>query len=168
MARALLQAGRHEEAQSLLDKAVATAFTELPDDLLWAYGLSTYAEVAIQLDHRGAAALLYEQLEPFDGYLTFVGTACEGPIAHYLGGLATVLGRFEEAERHLATAAELADVAGSPFYRARTLIEQGRLAARREDRAKAQLRLTEGRDLAERWGFAGEERRAERLLGELP
>ena len=130
LARALLQAGRHDEARSLLDKAAAVAFADLPDDLLWGYGMSTYAEVAMQLDHVEAAGLLFGQLAPFDRYLTFVGTACEGPIAHYLGGLATVLGRFDEADRHLVTAT-LAERAGSPFYAARALIERGRLAAPR-------------------------------------
>ena len=97
LARALLQGRRYDEARSLLDKAAAVAFADLPDDLLWAYGMSAYAEVAVQLDHVEAAALLYDQLAPYHRYLTFVGTACEGPIAHYLGGLATVLGRFDQA-----------------------------------------------------------------------
>ncbi len=167
LARALLQAGRHDEARSLLDRATEVAFADLPEDLLWAYGMSTYAEVAIQLDQVEAAALLYEQLVPFDRYLTFVGTVCEGPIAHYLGGLATVLGRFEEAGRHLATAAALADAAGSPFYEARTRIEQGRLAARHGDLGEAERRLAEGRGLAARWGFAGEECRASQALAGL-
>jgi tetratricopeptide (TPR) repeat protein len=167
LARALCQAGRHDEARSLLDRATGSAFADLPEDLLWSYGMSTYAEVAIQLDHAEGAALLYERLAPFDQHLTFVGTACEGPIAHYLGGLATVLGRFDAADRHLATAAALADRAGSPFYTARTLIEQGRLAVRRGRATAAGRLLADGRDLAGRWGFAGEERRATRALADL-
>jgi tetratricopeptide (TPR) repeat protein len=167
LARALLQAGRHDEARALLDKATAGGFGDLPEDLLWSYGMSVYAEVAIQLEHRDAAALLYEQLAPFDRYLTFVGTVCEGPIAHYLGGLAMVLGRFDQAERHLALALELAQVAGSPFYRARALVEQGRLAVRRGDPGEGRRRLTEAHELAREWGFAGEVERAASALAEL-
>ena len=114
----------------------------------------------VEVDDVDAAAILYGQLAPYDRFLTYVGTACEGPIAHYLGGLATVLGRFDDADRHLATATELAQRAGSPFYAARTLIERGRLAARRGARSDAGDLLTEGRDLARQWGFVGEEQRA--------
>ncbi len=164
LARALCQAGRQGEAVHLLDRATRSAFADLPEDLLWAYGLSTFAEAAMQLDHTESAALLYARLRPFEGQLTFVGTICEGPIAHYLGGLATVLGRFDQADDHLATAAKLAARAGSPFYEARTLIEQGRLALRRGDGDRSRRLLTEGRDMAGRWGFAGEERRAAQAL----
>jgi tetratricopeptide (TPR) repeat protein len=167
LARALLQAGRHDEARSLLDKAAGMAFADLPEDLLWSYGLSTYAEVAIQLDHRDGAAVLYDHLCPFAEYLTFVGTVCEGPIAHYLGGLCTVLGRFDAAERHLALASTLATRAGSPFYEARTMIEQGRLAGRRSDDETAGRLLTVGCELAGQWGFAGEKRRARTELAQL-
>jgi tetratricopeptide (TPR) repeat protein len=160
LSRALCQAGRQDEARTMLARAADSAFAELPEDLLWSYGLSTFAEVAIQLDHAESAALLYDRLGPFDQHLTFVGTACEGPIAHYLGGLCTVLGQFDEADRHLDTAALLATRIGSPFYEARTLIEQGRLAGRRGDADVAGRLLVEGRDLAGAWGFAGEERRA--------
>ena len=167
LARALLQAGRHDEARSLLDKATDAAFADPPEDLLWSYGLSTYAEVAIQLDHHDSAAVLYDHLCPFDEHLTFVGTACEGPIAHYLGGLCTVLGRFDAAEHHLEVASALATRAGSPFYETRTMIEQGRLAGRRGDGEAARRLLSGGCDLAGRWGFAGEERRARHELAQL-
>ncbi len=167
LARALCQAGRHEEARALLDEATDRGFNQLPEDLLWAYGMAAFAEVAIQLDHAGAAEVLYRRLAPFADAFVFVGTACEGPIAHYLGGLAGVLGHYDEADRHLGDAALLADRSGSPFFAVRTAIERGRLAERRGDRALARRLLADAKQSAEHGGFAGECRRAEEALAQL-
>ena len=160
LCRALAQAGRSAEATALLDEANGQLFEALPKDLLWSYGMVTYAEAAIHLDHSAAAATLYDLLVPFRDQVCFIGTTCEGPMAHYLGGLATVLGRTEVAAGHFASAARFAERAESPFFKARTSIEGGRLAARCGDLADARRLLWAGRDLAERGGFAGEARRA--------
>ena len=167
LARAKCQAGRVDEAGELLDKAAAGSFAYLPSDLLWSYGMVTFAEAAIQLGHPGAAALLYRQLEPFEDQLSFLGTTCEGPIAHYLGGLAGAIGRFPEAERHLRMAASMAEVCGSPYFAARSAIERGRVAARQRQLVGAREFLSDGRELARRWGFADEERRADAALRAL-
>jgi class 3 adenylate cyclase/DNA-binding SARP family transcriptional activator len=164
LARAMCQAGREQEASALLDKATANRFADLPEDLLWTYGMVTFGEAAIQLGHVGGAAVLYEQLLGLEDQFCFLGTTCEGPIAHYLGGLACVLGRLTDAEQHLKAAAVLADSAGSPYFAARTAIERGRVAARKRDMAVARGLLSEGRELAERWGFADEARRADAAL----
>ncbi len=160
LARALCQAGREQEAVLLLDRATARRFADLPEDLLWTYGMVTFAEAAIQLGHAEAAALLYEQLEPFADQLCFLGTTCEGAVSHYLGGLAGVLRRFPEAERHLVAAGVTAEALGSPYFAARAAIERGRVAALQREVGPARELLTEGRDLAERYGFADEARRA--------
>jgi len=167
LARALCQAGRVDEAGELLDKAAARRFGELPADLLWSYGMVTFAEAAIQAGHAEAAASLYGQLEPFGDQLSFLGTTCEGSIAHYLGGLAGVLGRFAEAERHLRVAATMAEACGSPYFAARAAIERGRVAAGQRRAAEARRLLSEGRELAGQWGFADEGRRADAALGAL-
>jgi DNA-binding SARP family transcriptional activator len=167
LCRALGQAGRTEEARALLDQAVASRFSDLPKDLLWTYGMVTFAEVAVHLEHVDAAAALYDQMAPFHDQVSFVGTTCEGAIAHYLGGLATVLGRFGPAREHLEAASRFAALARSPYFRARTSIESGRLAARSGDLDGARRSLTEGRELAEGGQFWAETRRADEALAGL-
>jgi DNA-binding SARP family transcriptional activator/tetratricopeptide (TPR) repeat protein len=160
LCRALCQAGRSDEARALLDEANGTHFGDLPKDLLWTYGMVAFAEAAIRLDHSGAAATLYDQLAPFRDQVCFLGTTCEGPVAHYLGGLAAVLGRTEAAAGHFESAARFAERAGSPYFTARTSIEGGRLAARCGDLASARRLLTAGRDLADQGQFVAESHRA--------
>ncbi len=167
LCRALCQAGREDEARNLLDDATGIRFSDLPKDLLWTYGMATYAEVAIQLDHTDAAAILYDLMAPFRDQVSFLGTTCEGPLAHYLGGLAAVLGRFESAERHFEEALRFASLAGSPYFCARTTIESGRSAARRGDRVAARRLLETGRQQADMGSFVAEARRAEAALAQL-
>lgn len=161
LARAQCQAGRQAEAGANLDRFSAQGFANLPDDNLWLYGMTNFAEVAIRLDHREAAGLLYDRLLPYSGQMVSIGTVCEGPVDHFLGGLAGVLGRYDDAHDHLDRAAVLADDSGSPFYRTRTLIEQGRVSARQGRTTEARRLLAEGAALATEWGFAGELRRAQ-------
>ena len=159
LCRALCQAGRSDESRALLEEADADRFGDLPKDLLWTYGMVTFAEAAIRLEHP-AASTLYELLVPFRDQVCFVGTTCEGPIAHYLGGLAAVLGRTEAAAVHFESAARFAERAGSPYFTARTSIEGGQLAARVGDLANARRLLSSGRDLAEQGQFDAEAQRA--------
>lgn len=164
LARAHGQAGRGPAGRAVLDRAAGGRFTDLPPDLLWTYGTVTFAEAAIRLGHVGASALLYEQLEPFHDRIGFVGTTCEAPIVHYLGGLATVLRHFTDAERRLGRAAAVTDQAVSPFFGVRAIVESGRLAVYRGGRAAARTLLDEGRELALSWGFTGGAACADDLL----
>jgi hypothetical protein len=103
-------------------------------------------------------------LAPFEGLLAIAGTTCEGPIAHYLGGLAGVTGQLSRAEQHFEVAATMAEVTGSPYFSARTLIARGQVAGSRRDLAAARRYLVEGRDLAVQWRFADEARKADQAL----
>jgi DNA-binding SARP family transcriptional activator len=167
LARAYCQAGRASDATALLEEASAGRFSDLPEDLLWTYGMVTFAEAAIQLEHVESAAILYETLAPFGHQISYLGTTCEGPIAHYLGGLAIVLGEYEAAERHLKAASAFAGQAQSPFFDCRASIEAGRLATRTGDMATARRLLGTGRTTAERGGFSAEARRADDLMAAL-
>ena len=164
LVRALCQAGREQEAITLLDEAAGRRFVDMPDDLLWSFGLVVYAEASIVLAHTGSAALLYEMLAPFERMLVMTGPTCEGPIAHYLGGLAGVNGQLSLAEQHFEVAATMAGDTGSPYFSARTLIERGRVAAGGRDLAAARRYLVAGRDLAVQWRFADEVRKADQAL----
>jgi len=167
LARAYCQADRGSEARQLLEEEIGREFSDLPQDLLWSYGMVTYAEAAIQLEHRDAAEILYALMAPFPDQVSYLGTTCEGPIAHYLGGLALVLGRHDAADEHLRAATRFAEEARSPFFGTRASIETGSLAARCGDPVRARHHLTEGYQAAVRGGFAAEARRADLALGAL-
>jgi len=104
-------------------------------------------------------------MAPFHDRVSFLGTTCEGPFAHYLGGLAVVLGRHDAAEGHLRAACRFSEGARSPFFATRASIETGRLAARCGDPVRARRHLMEGYESAVRGGFAAEARRADLALG---
>ncbi len=167
LARAYCQADRGSDAHRLLEEEIARDFSDLPQDLLWTYGIVTYAEAAIQLEHGEAAEILYGQMAPFADQVSYLGTTCEGPIAHYLGGLALVLGRHDAADEHLRAATRFAEEARSPFFGTRASIETGRLAARCGDPVRARRHLAGGYEAAVRGGFAAEARRADTALAAL-
>jgi DNA-binding SARP family transcriptional activator len=167
LARAYCQAGRPADAEALLASATDQRFANLPEDLLWSYGMVTFAEAAIQIEHVESAVILFEKLSPYEDQVCFLGTTCEGPIAHYLGGLAAVLGQPDNARRHLQRSSEFAQLAESPFFASRASIEQGRLEARSGNTDLARHLLELGLGLAHNGGFTGEGGRAEAALAGL-
>jgi tetratricopeptide (TPR) repeat protein len=170
VARAAAQCGRHDRAQELLDAAVAVKFQNIPSDLLWTSAIVTYAETAIVLDDVSAAAVLYETLEPWPDQMAYMGIRAEGPIAHYLGALATMLGRYDDADRHFATALDLDTRVPAPFHLARTRLEHGRMLVARGrdgDVEAAVADFTRARAVAVERGYGEVARRAEAALGAL-
>ena len=94
----------------------------------------------------------------------------QGPVSHYLGGLATVLGRYDEADAYYARAAALSDRMGAKFYAASTDLSWGKLLAERQapgDTDKAQELLTKAHSAAATHGYANVERRAAEALQHL-
>jgi len=166
LARALVQGGRWEEAATLLSVAAAERFSRLRADLLWTTGMAMYAEAAIQLNDHAAAVVLFEQLRPYSDQIAFTGATCEGAISHYLGALATVLGRYDEAEDFFAHADAWNAAADAPFMAARTHLERARLLLRRAgsgDAARAAAILDDVRRAADARGFVGVSRQAVEL-----
>jgi DNA-binding SARP family transcriptional activator/tetratricopeptide (TPR) repeat protein len=168
LARARAQAGDRPGARELLEDALSRRFADIPEDLLWTYGMVAFAEVAIRLEHAEAAEAIFDLLVPFESQVSFLGTTCEGPIAHYLGGTATVLGRFDEARRMFDLSLGFAEAADSPYFHVRTTIEAGWLTLRTGDASMARHLLTSGRSMAQRGSYLGEVRRAEEVLARMP
>ncbi len=75
----------------------------------WSWGLGTLTELTIMLEEREAAARIYDLLSPYENRIIQMAPAVLYLQAgsHYLGGLATVLGRFDDAQRHFEAAIEL-------------------------------------------------------------
>ena len=90
----------------MLAAAVAD-LDSLPYDVVWIFAVASYADVAAELHAEGPARLLLDLLVPFDDQVLFIGATAGSPVAYYCGSLESVLGRYNEAERHFAKAAEL-------------------------------------------------------------
>lgn len=114
--------GRTDEAQAILDSGTADGFATVPNDYLWKTTIIGYAIVAIELNDARAAALLFPILEPFGREVAYNSATSQGPIAAYLGKLASLLGRHDVADSHLHTALAIATSFGWHYHRATTLV----------------------------------------------
>jgi class 3 adenylate cyclase len=114
----------------------------------------------------------YAWLAPASGNLLFTnhaGWVVMGSVDHYLGVLATALGDYAAAERHLASALALEERLGGPQLAARTCYRWARLARARAATGDAELanrHLTACLQLCRRHQMAHLARRAEALSAE--
>jgi hypothetical protein len=95
-----------------------------------------------------------------------LGVVC-GAVTHYLGLLATTLGRFDEAEARFTAAAAAHRRMGAVIWLSRTRLEWARMLLAREapgDRARASELLQEVLATAEQFGLANLRRCAGELL----
>jgi hypothetical protein len=132
---------------------------------------AAYAWIAATAGDVPACARLYERLRPHAGELVVVGGAVNvaGPVSLYLGMLAAVFGRVDEALDHLADALVCAERMDARPWAALVRCETGRILLDRDrpgDRANAEKNLLAAADAARRLGLAGQARRAQALLAE--
>jgi tetratricopeptide (TPR) repeat protein len=97
--------GQTEEARKDLDALAANDFGDIPRDLMWLYVLSRLCEVVSFFADEQRAAILYDLVLPYaDRCATTSFSAYRGSVSRPLGLLATVLGRYDDAERHFEKA----------------------------------------------------------------
>jgi len=85
------------------------------------------------------------------------------PVSHQLGGLATVLGRYDQADAYFAQAVVFSDRVGAKFFAARTHLSWGKMFAECRatgDTEKARDLLTKAHTAAAANGYGMVERRA--------
>ena len=109
--------------------------------------LSAVAGACAALNDRDLAAALYPELPCRDQFVLAQVSAI-GPVAHYLGGLATVLGLLEEADAHFAHAEDLALRTGARGMLARTRLSWANVRRARGDHAGAMGLLSAAQELA--------------------
>ena len=127
LAMAYGQAQRLDDATRLLGDFAATNYF-LPQDTVWLNGMTEYADAAIACGDRRFAEALYDVLEPWANQFSSAGgLTAEGPVCLHLGALATVLGRYDVADRNLSHAAELSEQNAMRFYAALTDLRRGQL-----------------------------------------
>ena len=168
LAEGHLEAGNVDVAHQMLEAAAAN-LSSLPYDVVWIFAVASYADVAAELCAKAPAQLLLDLLAPFDDQVLFIGATAGSPVAHYCGSLESVLGRYNEADKHFAQAAELNASGQMEFAAAVTHLQWGRMLAARGgpgDLEKARDLLTLAHDTAVSRGYAGIARRAAAALSE--
>jgi DNA-binding SARP family transcriptional activator/tetratricopeptide (TPR) repeat protein len=129
------EAGQPEFGRAVLRDARAAGLDAISQDSLGATTLIAHAVLAIELDDVSAAEWLFPAIEPMAGEVSFNGVTSQGPVSAYVGKLASLLGRYDEAERYLIDALATTAAFGWEYHRATTLI------ALAQNRARATGRL---------------------------
>jgi predicted ATPase/class 3 adenylate cyclase len=163
------EVGHADDARPFLEPRVSTKFTHVPYDQSWLSTLNMWSSVAAALGNEPAAAVLYELLGPWHSHVVVLGNG-GGGVSHYLGLLATVLGRSEAAEAHFAEALALHDRLAVPFWTVQTRISFSRvlltLRAGAERHRAAEL-ARQALETASAHGFKGLENQAADLVTDL-
>jgi len=126
--------GQREASRREFDTVAARGFDTLRRDEHWLVNMGTLSTVAVLLGDRDRGAQLYDLMLPYAD-LVFVHDLLRsvgGTVASALGSIATLLGRYDEGERHYRRAHALETAMGGmtavmdrPGY-ARLLLLRGR------------------------------------------
>jgi hypothetical protein len=126
--------------------------------------------LAASLTDEPSALALHDLLAPYADRLEGGGFICWGSVAHYLGMLATTLGRFDDAESRFAAASATHTRIDAPCWLARTRLEWARMLIARDaegDAGRARDLLGQALHTAHELGLGTVERRSLGLLAEL-
>ena len=124
--------GREDAARTHFDELAAERFRALPRDGEWVFNLSVLAEVATYLGDRPGARTLYDLLLPYaQRNATLTGEISIGSVSRYLGLLAAVLERWDDARHHFEEALEMNERMNAWLWLAHTQQDYGRLLLER-------------------------------------
>jgi class 3 adenylate cyclase/tetratricopeptide (TPR) repeat protein/tRNA A-37 threonylcarbamoyl transferase component Bud32 len=143
-AHALL--GRDALAREEFEALALDGFAGIASDYLWLTCTALLAEVCDHLGDARRAEPLYKLLLPYEDRNIVVGRGgyCLGSAARYLGILASLMGKHDEAEGHFEKAMQMHRRLQSTPWQAHTRFDFARMLLRR--------------------GFVGDDERAEELL----
>ena len=104
--------------------------------------LAGLGDAAVTLGDRDLARRLHDELLPYRQQMAVVQAVGVGPVAHYLGRMAALLGHPDEADEHFANACDLQERTGARGLLVPTRLEWARLLLQRGepgdgDRARA-------------------------------
>ena len=169
LALAHIEAGHFEDACQLLKKAGALEL-DTPSSGTWLTAMTAFAEVAIECRDARSAQRQFERLAPWATQSSAGALIAEGPISHYLGGLAGVLRRYDEADAYFSQSAAVNHRVGAKFFAARTDLSWGQMLAERSslgDVEKARALFTKAQSASAVNGYRTVERRATAALQAL-
>lgn len=161
--------GRHEVPRALLREAMHRGIGAIPDDILRSTTLLGYAILAIETADVEAAAWVYPEILPMAGEVAFNGVTGQGPVSAYVGRLASILGRHDDAEPYLLDALATAEAFGWEYNRATALIAlaQSQLSRIGNLDARGEQWLSTAEHLCVKYGFASWVKRTEAVRARL-
>jgi DNA-binding CsgD family transcriptional regulator len=111
-------AGSRDDAAQELQQLAARAFDDLPFDQTRLSALFHLGAACVALGDAPRAALIYDLLQPYTGLLAVAPLAATvfGLVDSTLGRIAALLGRWQQAETHLAAALALAERVAAPLW----------------------------------------------------
>jgi tetratricopeptide (TPR) repeat protein len=116
LAMLLCETGQLQAAAELADGLAAQDYRNIPRDGDWLVAMAMLSDLSVGLGDSDRAALLYEELLPFAGSMVVVGmaVACLGSVSRFLGKLAALVGRGEQAAEHFERAVSANRALNSP------------------------------------------------------
>ena len=149
---------REGDARDELDRLAADGFTDVLESVSgWSVAALYLAETCARLDDQARAEVLYEALLPYAGRNPMLGPlANESAVSRQLGVLATVMQRWDEAERHFEDALAMNIRMAARPGEAWTRSQYADMVLRRDgdgDRKRALDLLAEALDSAQELGM---------------
>jgi len=144
------EVGDTDSARRRIAELTRGGSARLPMNANW-HAACLLAEATANVGDREAAAMLYALLRPHVRLFPVVarGVSCYGSTEYFVGRLAAVLGRLDEAESRLRRAVSENDRAGAQPRVALALNALGEVLAARSRRAEARDALAEAAERAE-------------------
>jgi hypothetical protein len=171
-ALAAAELGEEEASRRELERHAVRGFAELPRDGLWILHLCSLAEACVLVGDKRRGLQLYELLLPHAGDNAVSYTQQPfGPVALRLGMLAALLERWEDVDRHFATALGRCELLCARAIRARVLLEHAQALAARgapDDRERIATMLEKAARLCGELGATGLLERVSALRGQAP
>jgi class 3 adenylate cyclase len=170
LAQAHAEAGHTEDVRHLLEEFAAADF-DRPMGQGWITDMYCYAEAAIHCGDPNYAGPLFDRLAPWAELSVASGSVtASGLVSHSLGGLATVLRRYDEADAFFTQSSASSARMKAKFYGAITDLDWGCMLAQRQaegDTEKARDLLTKAHNAAVAHGYGNVERRAGAAIQDL-
>ena len=149
--------GRKHDASAVIDELMTHDLANEHVDAEWLLSITLLADVCAIVEDQDAAARLHALLAPYEGLYTVAPVeATFGSVARALGVAASVLERFDAAERHFALAIETERKMKARPWRAHAQHNLATMLLRRGavgDNERALALLDEGRDIYRELGM---------------
>jgi len=167
LAHAYGELARKHDAAAVLDELMTHDLGNEHVDAEWLLSITLLADPCAFLEDQKAAAKLHALLAPYEHLYTVAPVeATFGSVARALGVLATVLGRYDAAERHFAAATETERNLKAPPWLAHTKHTLAAMLLRRsaeDDDEQAYALLDEAHDTYRQLGMNSWAARAREL-----
>ena len=156
--------GHTSEAAAEFDQLARRNFSDLPQDGNWLVAMTYLADVCVFLGDTSNALTLYEMMLPYKqvNILISTGSACYGSASRYLGALATLLARWDDAEQHFDDALTMNQRMEARPWLAHTQYQYARMLLSRDhpgDSEKADALITEALSTTRELGMVALEQR---------